>query len=141
MDRWLADMGTVALDHASQRAPGCIYRMRVMASAMLPFVSSIVMLKGLLIVVGFGALGLFPTYFALSQELSATHQGKVTGTLGFINAMALAVMSFVQGTITKQTKAYEWTLATAALPAMLACFLICVYWPRDQKQADAQRAI
>ena len=34
-----------------------------------------------LFALGFGALGLFPIYYALSQEISNRHQGKVTATL------------------------------------------------------------
>ena len=50
-----------------------------------------------LLLTGFGALGLFATYFALSQEVSGRHQGKVTGVLGAVNAVWLAVAFEGQG--------------------------------------------
>jgi len=36
-----------------------------------------------LLIVAFGSLGLFPIYYSLNQEISAKHQGKVGGSLGF----------------------------------------------------------
>lgn len=39
-------------------------------------------LVAVLMIVGLGALGLFPCYYTFSQDLSVKHQGKVTGLLG-----------------------------------------------------------
>src|SRR6185503_1162586 len=62
--------------------------------AMLPKGYSLVIA---LFVLGFGALGLFPIYYAISQEISDRHQGKVTGTLSFLNALYLAAYIPAQG--------------------------------------------
>ena len=80
------------------------------------------------LLVGFGALGLFPTYFALSQELSAAHQGKVTGTLGFLNGLVMAGMSYAQGIVIDSTKSDAAVLATAGVPAVIAFAVTMGAW-------------
>jgi MFS family permease len=43
-----------------------------------------------LMIVAFGSLGLFPVYYSLNQEISAKHQGKVGGSLGFSTWLSLS---------------------------------------------------
>lgn len=85
---------------------------------------------GTLLVVGFGALGLFPLYFALSQEISAKHQGKVTGTLGCINALVLAVVFPLQGRLVDLTGSFTASLGVAGFAPMVAFLAVYFLWGR-----------
>jgi ACS family hexuronate transporter-like MFS transporter len=102
----------------------------VLGSAAIPFLSDGVAITAVLFLFGCGALGLFPTYFALSQELSARHQGKVTATLGFLNSLYLAGMYRAEGVFVKSTGQYEWMLAFAGVPAAVALACVLLFWPK-----------
>lgn len=100
----------------------------VLGTAALPFVGGWVAAAAVLFAFGFGALGLFPTYFALSQDVSARHQGKVTGTLGAINSLYLAGMFWAEGWFIKRTGQHEWVLAGAGVPAAGALLCLVLFW-------------
>jgi len=85
-------------------------------------------LLGLMLLLAFGSLGLFPTYFALSQEISAKHQGKVTGLLGCINALYLTALFPLQGKIIDETKSYGLGLGFAGLMPVLAFIAMAIWW-------------
>jgi MFS transporter, ACS family, hexuronate transporter len=80
----------------------------------------------------FGSLGLFATYFTLSQELSEKHQGKVTGSLGAVNSLYLSIMYYIQGTLADVVGGYERLLALAFIPALIAFIFVILFWPRQR---------
>ena len=88
-----------------------------------------------LIIVGLGVLGLFPCYYSLSQELSQTHQGKITGTLGTI-AWAFSYWHREFGSWVDQTKSYDVGMMVASLLPLIALSAMLWLWPR---QADGSR--
>jgi ACS family hexuronate transporter-like MFS transporter len=90
-----------------------------------------------LLAVAFGALGLFPTYFAFSQELSSKHQGKVTGTLGAFAHVSLALIYPIEGFINKRTGTYEWVLGGIGVFPLLALVLLLWKWPPRAKPTVA----
>ncbi|MFO0852297.1 MAG: MFS transporter [Gemmataceae bacterium] len=104
----------------------------VSLSWLVPFVSGPA-LTAVILLTGFGALGLFATYFALSQELSGRHQGKVTGALGAINSVFFYGLFLVQGKGADAAGSYEWLLAVASLPAVLALAAVYLFWPRPDR--------
>jgi ACS family hexuronate transporter-like MFS transporter len=91
-----------------------------------------------LLVVGFAALGLFPSYFALSQELSSAHQGKVTGTLGLIAHGTLALAYPLEGKICDITHSYEWVLGGVGIFPIIAFCLLVWFWPPRKERATQE---
>jgi ACS family hexuronate transporter-like MFS transporter len=91
----------------------------------IPFLPDGWPLQTALLLVAFGALGLFPTYFAFTQDLSSVHQGKVTGTLGAAAHISLAMIYPIQGRINDATASYEYVLgAIGTAPALALVFLL-----------------
>jgi MFS transporter, ACS family, hexuronate transporter len=72
-----------------------------------------------LFVVGFGAVGLFPIYYALSQEISVRHQGKTTGTLSFLNAAYLAFLFPLTGKLIDRLKSVDLPLGLESFDVAL----------------------
>lgn len=100
-----------------------------MAAATLPAGP---LLLGLLLLVGAGALGLFPIYYSLSQELSARHLGKVTGLLGFIGWVVSAVMHWQVGRWVDQTRSYSAALFVSGTLPLLALGVLVLFWGRGR---------
>src|SRR4029078_6191999 len=59
-------------------------------------------LLGVLLLIGAGALGVFPIYHAFTQDLSRHHQGKITG-IGGVAAWALSPAQKYYGRLIDQT--------------------------------------
>jgi ACS family hexuronate transporter-like MFS transporter len=98
-------------------------------SVLVPFAPRGWELTAAVLVFAFATLGLFPTYFAMSQELSVAHQGKVTGTLGAGAHLFLALVVYpIQGRIIQQTKSYDEVLAVAGLFPAVALGMLVWLW-------------
>src|SRR5262249_3620930 len=94
------------------------------------------LLLGVLLVIGFGALGVFPHYYSFSQELTARHQGKVTGSLGCCCWLAVAPIHEAVGDLVKQTGSYSAGMAVAGFAPLLGLAALAIFWGRD---ASARR--
>jgi ACS family hexuronate transporter-like MFS transporter len=75
----------------------------------------------LLLFISFGALGLFPTFYALTQDVSKRHQGLVTGLLGFSTWVITSYMQEWFGKQIDATKSYADGLIWAGLVPLAAC--------------------
>lgn len=138
---WTVGLVTLALCRRGARVhvsrliafAGCA--LLTVCTVSVPFLPNGWALQAGLLAVAFGALGLFPTYFALSQELSAEHQGKVTGTLGACAHVSLFVVYPVEGQICYATGSYEWVLGGIGVCPLLALVVMFALWPPRSEPA------
>ncbi len=95
------------------------------------FLPSGPLLLGLLLVVGFGSLGLFPIYYALNQEISAKNQGKVGGSLGFSTwAVLFFILPAVGELVDGNPAIRPYLFSGFALGPMLAFLMLSLFWGR-----------
>jgi ACS family hexuronate transporter-like MFS transporter len=94
----------------------------------------------LLLVIGFGALGLFPNYYSFSQELTVRHQGKVTGLLGLINWLAVGLFQWLVGKAIDQTDSYALGLTLAGLTPLIALTVLVLFWGKERVPETAFQA-
>jgi ACS family hexuronate transporter-like MFS transporter len=107
-----------------------------LAAAVLPAGPA---LLGVLLVIGFAALGLFPAYYSFSQDLTTENQGKLTGALGCICWMSLALLHEAVGDAVGGSKSYSAGVAGAGLLPLLGVAALLLLWGRtpDRPQGRA----
>ena len=81
-------------------------------------------------VIGFGALGLFPNYYSFTQELSARHQGIISGSLGFLTWIITSDMQERVGKVIDKTHSYTNTTFYIGLLPLLGCAALWLLWGR-----------
>jgi ACS family hexuronate transporter-like MFS transporter len=91
----------------------------------------------LLLIIGFGALGLFPPYYSFTQELSVKHQGKVTGLLGCLNWLAMAPLRVLEGYFGDQSGNFHFGLALAGTTPMIGLLALVLFWPKKEAEGHA----
>jgi ACS family hexuronate transporter-like MFS transporter len=86
------------------------------------------LLLGMLLVIGFGALGVFPLYYSFSQELTTRHQGKLTGSLGCICWLAMALLQEAVGNVVQRTGSYTLSIGLAGLAPLIGLAGLLLLW-------------
>jgi MFS transporter, ACS family, aldohexuronate transporter len=82
-----------------------------------------------LLLAGAGALGLFPIYYSLSQELSTRHMGKITGLISVI-AWGCSPAQSLFGRVVDRTGSYDAGLAITGSSALIALAVLWGLWRR-----------
>ncbi len=85
-------------------------------------------LLGVLLLVGAGALGVFPIYHAFTQEISAHHQGKVTGITGVAAWLFSSPAQKFFGRLVDRTGSFDTGLAIAGCLPFIAFLALWAFW-------------
>ncbi len=96
------------------------------------------MLLGSLLVVGFGALGLFPIFYSLTQELSERHQGKVTGFLSFVAWITTAEIQKRIGQHVDKTGSHADGMFWISLFPLVGLAALILLWPPQREKPMAK---
>jgi MFS transporter, ACS family, hexuronate transporter len=98
--------------------------------AVAALVSKGPLLLGLLLLIGAGALGLFPNYYAFGQEISKKHQGLVVGSLATFAWLATGLMQGWVGQTVQATGSYVTSMALMGLAPVFAFLVLWWFWDR-----------
>jgi ACS family hexuronate transporter-like MFS transporter len=99
------------------------------------------LLLGLLLVIGFAALGLFPIYYSFSQELTSRHQGKLTGALGCICWLSMYALHALVGESVTLTRSYSTGVALAGVAPLLGVLVLVAFWGPGAPRTEKERAM
>lgn len=95
------------------------------------------LLLGMLLLVGAGALGVFPIYHAFTQDVSPRHQGKVTGIAG-VAAWSLSFAHKYYGRLIDQTKSFDLGLIIVGCMPLAAFVVLWLFW-RDNPPRETAK--
>ena len=85
-------------------------------------------LLAMLLAAGAGALGVFPIYHAFTQDISAEHQGKITGIAGVAAWIIPAKAQQLFGALADHLGSFDRGLALAACLPLLAVVPLWFFW-------------
>jgi MFS transporter, ACS family, hexuronate transporter len=106
-------------------------------SVCLPWLGQGWLLLGVLLVVGAGALALFPCYYSFVQELSDKHVGRLTGILSMWVWAVTSPLHNLFGWVADTTKSYDSGLVIAGLAPWLGVIAMALFWKQDAPSRSA----
>lgn len=123
---WLARKGMAV--HRSRMLVFLAFALMSATGLFIPLLGKGWLLLGVLLLVAAGSLGVFPIYHALTQDISAHHQGKVTGIAGIAAwGFAPPAQKFF-GRIVDKTGSFDAGLAIAGCLPLIAFLILLFFW-------------
>ncbi len=131
--KWLTGRGFPV--HDARLATFLVCAVLTALSTLAAFLPASSLFLGILLVIGFGSLGQFPIYYSLTQELSVSRMGRVTGTLSFLTWTSTALVQEPIGRWLDRTHSYSEVTFLAGLMPMIGFLALLLLWnaPRSSK--------
>jgi ACS family hexuronate transporter-like MFS transporter len=119
--------------HSSRSLVFLAFALLTTLCILVPFLTSGMLLVAAMLVVGFGALGVFPNYYSFSQDLTTRHQGKLTGTLGCCCWMAMAGWQKGIGWLVHETGSYTVPFIISGLAPLFGFLMLLFLWGKTEE--------
>ncbi len=125
---WLARRGRTP--HEARRSVLTGAAVLTSLSVLIPWLGKGWPLLAVLLLIGAGALALFPCYYSFVQELSSAHVGRLTGLLSmWVWAVTSPMHSFF-GLLADRSQSYDQGLVIAGLAPWLGVIGMRLLWQR-----------
>lgn len=100
-------------------------------SILLPWLGKGPLLLAVLLLIGAGALALFPCYYSFVQEISAHHLGRITGLLSLWVWAVTSPLHRVFGWLADTTGSYDLGLVIAGIAPWIGVLAMMALWKRE----------
>ena len=91
-------------------------------------------LLAMLLLVGAGALGVYPCFYSFVQEISSQHVGKMIGLLGtLVWAISSPVHKYF-GRHVDQTQSFDLGIAVVGLTPLVGYFALRLFWDKPNRE-------
>jgi MFS transporter, ACS family, hexuronate transporter len=95
------------------------------------------LLLSMFLFISAGALGLFPVYYSLGQELTMRRQGLVTGLFGATTWIFFSYMQPLIGRSIDRTHSYATGLFWMGMLPLIGCLVFAWLWPMEEPARPA----
>jgi len=135
---WLAKKGMHV--HRSRMLVFFVCALICATSLFIPILPKGWMLLTVLLLIAAGSLGVFPIYHAFTQDISAYHQGKVTGLAGVAAWFLPSLAQKYFGRIVDRTDSYDAGLAIAGCMPLIAFAVLALFWNKREVLSHPEQA-
>jgi MFS transporter, ACS family, hexuronate transporter len=126
--------------HRSRRVISLLAVLLTSLSLLLPYLSHGTLLVAVLLLIGAGALSLFPCFYSFVQEISAAHVGRLTGLMSLGVWAFTSPMHSAMGQLADRTGSYDMGLVIAGLAPWAGILAMALLWRSPQQQATSASA-